>query len=115
MRTVVKVFIGDLVEMARHVQSEWIEKGERQTDLPTPPDSTAPSPNGEAGAATGAYEIPGDRRRGPLRPDHLREALRRYKLSVEGGGAGMHTLWHQQQQNGVARFPTRTGGRRIFR
>lgn len=56
-----------------------------------------------------------DDHRGPLRPEHLREALRRYKMGFEGGGVGMQLIWHQQQQNGVDRFPTRTGGRRIFR
>ncbi|KAK3402535.1 hTAFII28-like protein conserved region-domain-containing protein [Sordaria brevicollis] len=152
MRAVAKVFIGDIIEGARHVQAEWIEKaGEKQTDLPSPPatpgaatsnnadsqgqtqtqsqgDST--QPNGENNGGDGAAEkgdesMPDasqqekekerDDRRGPLRPEHLREALRRYKMSFEGGGVGMQLIWHQQQQNGVDRFPTRTGGRRIFR
>lgn len=116
MRAIAKVFIGDIIEGARRVQGEWIDKtGEKQTDLPTPPASAdeAPSADGEADTSSGDHGD--DDRRGPLRPEHLREALRRYRMSQEGGGVGMHWLWHQQQQNGVDRFPSRTGGRRIFR
>lgn len=122
MRAVAKVFIGDIIESARRVQAEWIEKlGEKQTDLPTPPASAAASPSadGEAAETTRAKEAEPEPepepRRGPLRPEHLREAVRRYRKGVEGGGVGMQWIWHQQQQSGVERFPTRTGGRRIFR
>lgn len=163
MRAVAKVFIGDIIEGARRVQAEWIEKtGEKQTDLPSPPamphaaasnnnnsnlggegqpqpqtqGNSATQTNGENGegadaaaAEKGDETMPDasqqekekekekerDDRRGPLRPEHLREALRRYKMGFEGGGVGMQLIWHQQQQNGVERFPTRTGSRRIFR
>lgn len=113
-----KVFIGDIIETARRVQSEWIATtGEKQTDLPTPPTPVEASPNanGEIDATGKDKEAEGEDRRGPMRPEHLREALRRYRKSQEGGGVGMQLIWHQQQQNGVERFPTRTGGRRIFR
>ncbi|KAK4130378.1 transcription initiation factor TFIID-like protein [Trichocladium antarcticum] len=118
MRAVSKVFIGDIIETARRVQSEWIATtGEKQTDLPTPPTlvEASPSANGEIDATGKDKEAEGEDRRGPMRPEHLREALRRYRKSQEGGGVGMQLIWHQQQQNGVERFPTRTGGRRIFR
>lgn len=158
MRAVAKVFIGDIIESARRVQGEWIEKtDEKQTDLPTPPATAAPSPSADTSstqtqtpALTETTHIetqtetqietqtetqtatqadtqtalqpqpqtngPGpEDRRGPLRPEHLREAMRRHRLSLEGGGVGMQLLWHHQQQSGVERFPTRTGGRRIFR
>ncbi|KAK4160591.1 transcription initiation factor TFIID-like protein [Cladorrhinum sp. PSN259] len=117
MRAVAKVFIGDIIESARRVQGEWIERtGENQTELPTPPATAAPSPDINAAPGDGeTATTEADDRRGPLRPEHLREALRRYKRGVEGGGVGMQLIWHQQQQNGVERFPTRTGGRRIFR
>ncbi|KAK3686184.1 hTAFII28-like protein conserved region-domain-containing protein [Podospora appendiculata] len=133
MRAVAKVFIGDIIESARRVQGEWIEKtDEKQTDLPTPPASAATSPkattdgaegaegekkkdNGDEDAATVPLPPQVEPPRGPLRPEHIREAIRRYKMSQEGGGVGMQGLWHLQQQNGVDRFPTRTGGRRIFR
>ncbi|KAK4185871.1 hTAFII28-like protein conserved region-domain-containing protein [Podospora australis] len=146
MRAVAKVFIGDIIESARRVQGEWIEKtGEKQTDLPTPPATAAPSPSVDTIATqtltqtesqpgtqtetqtetqtatqtqtqqTAALNAEVEDRRGPLRPEHLREAMRRYRAGLEGGGVGMQGLWHQQQQSGVERFPTRTGGRRIFR
>ncbi len=53
--------------------------------------------------------------RGPLRPDHLREAWRRYRASMQSHGAGTLNLWHAQQHSGVERFPIRTGSRRIFK
>lgn len=112
MRAVAKVYIGDIIEAARRVQDEWVEKtGEKQTDLPTPPASAGASPNADGETSAAAR----DDRRGPLRPDHLREAVRRYKMGFEGGGVGIQSTWNRQQQNGVDRFPPRTGGRRIFR
>ncbi|KAK4139523.1 hTAFII28-like protein conserved region-domain-containing protein [Dichotomopilus funicola] len=133
MRAVAKVFIGDVIESARRVQGEWIEKlDEKQTDLPSPLPTIAPTPDvsGEAdtqpaeATTTDAAETKDTRdtrnsevndRRGPLRPEHLREAVRRYRKGFEGGGVGMQWVYHQQQQGGVERFPTRTGGRRLFR
>ncbi len=53
--------------------------------------------------------------KGPLRPDHIREAWRRYKSTVQSQGAGTLALWHHQQRSGVERFPARTGGKRIFK
>ncbi|KAH6623918.1 hTAFII28-like protein conserved region-domain-containing protein [Chaetomium tenue] len=125
MRAVAKVFIGDIIESARRVQGEWIERlDEKQTDLPTPPATVAPTPNPDSEADEQPREARDpkdirdsevDDRRGPLRPEHLREAVRRYRKGFEGGGVGMQWVYHQQQQGGVERFPTRTGGRRIFR
>ncbi|KAK0741339.1 hTAFII28-like protein conserved region-domain-containing protein [Schizothecium vesticola] len=118
MRAVGKLYIGDIIESARRVQAEWIAKsGEKQSDLPTPPATAVPSPNvnGEGGDSQATVPAPVEERRGPLRPEHIREAVRRYRLTFEGGGVGMQRIWNQQQQNGVDRFPTRTGGRRIFR
>ena len=116
MRAVAKVFIGDIIESARRVQGEWIEAtDEKQTDLPTPPPSADPTSNADGEAEAQEKEPEKDDRRGPLRPEHLREAVRRYRKTQEGGGVGMQWVWHQQQQSGVERFPTRTGGRRIFR
>ncbi|KAK3370641.1 hTAFII28-like protein conserved region-domain-containing protein [Podospora didyma] len=118
VRSIAKVFIGDIIEGARRVQTEWIEKtGEKQTDLPTPPPSAKASPNpaGEGQETQPDKSVDMQFGPGPLRPDHLREAMRRYKRSLEGGGVGMQAIWHQHQQNGIERFPSRTGGRRIFR
>ncbi|AEO62217.1 uncharacterized protein THITE_2106139 [Thermothielavioides terrestris NRRL 8126] len=115
MRAVAKVFVGDIIESARRVQGEWILKmGEKQTDLPSPPPSATKADTGvEASPPNKEPEV--EDRRGPLRPDHLREAVRRYRTGFEGGGVGMQWVFHQQQQGGVERFPTRTGGRIIFR
>lgn len=53
--------------------------------------------------------------RGPLRPDHLREAVRRYQASTQSQGIGSLRIWQEQQRCGAERFPIKTGGRRIFR
>ncbi|KAL0943170.1 uncharacterized protein CTRU02_201056 [Colletotrichum truncatum] len=109
VKSVSKLFIGELIERARDVQGEWIKAtGEKQSELPTPPPSTKDE-NGEISQAVK------EDRRGPLRPDHLREAWRRYKMSGDGGWVGIQGLWHEQQCSGVERFPVRTGGRRIFK
>lgn len=156
VRGITKLYMGAIIESARRIQLEWMEKtGETQCDLPTPPaDVMFPPPDWmkkEAGAsapgtkatdgaiATGSAagggsseekdkdKEEGDKDKeeeakepppkcvGPLRPDHLREAVRRYKLAQEGAGVGTKPLWNIQQQNGAERFPSRTGGRRIFR
>ena len=96
-----KVFVGEIVELAREVQGEWavrwevakeeeeaerrererkretedIEESKRVTTTPT----IKPTEDLYAGA---------NPHRGGLLPDHLREALRRYKAAGEGGGVG---------------------------
>ncbi|KAL9471034.1 hypothetical protein ACSS6W_008975 [Trichoderma asperelloides] len=104
VKAVAKLFAGEIIEGARNVQAEWIVSGEKQSDLPTPPPSTEEAENEE--------EV--DLKRGPLRPDHLREAWRRYKLCHESRGVGVQQLWHAQQGTGVERFSTRTRNR-LFR
>ncbi|KXJ93496.1 hTAFII28-like protein conserved region-domain-containing protein [Microdochium bolleyi] len=105
MQVVCKMYLGDLVEDARRVQEEWIEKGEKQTDLPAEQDNTDE-----------VTEEQRYRRHAPLRPDHLREAYRRRKATADSGGAmGSLMVWSQQSHNGVERFAPRAGGRRIFR
>ncbi|OCK84221.1 TAFII28-domain-containing protein [Lepidopterella palustris CBS 459.81] len=49
--------------------------------------------------------------KGPLTPDHLREALTRYRRDREGGGAGFGGL----SLEGKERAAVRAGGRRLFR
>ena len=104
VRAVAKTFAGEIIEAARQVQAEWITSGENQADVPTPPPS---NPDAE-------MEDGPDLKRGPLRPDHLREAWRRYRLSGESRGVGVQQLWHAQQGDGVERFSTRTG-KRLFK
>jgi len=52
-----------------------------------------------------------DHDRGPLTPDHLREALRRYKKSQYGGAVGFTGLSLEGKDVAAARV----GGRRLFR
>ncbi|KAM0246229.1 hypothetical protein ACHAP5_004851 [Fusarium lateritium] len=106
VKAVAKLFAGEMIEAARNVQGEWINAGEKQSELPTPPPSTNDDP------AAAEEEI--DLKRGPLRPDHLREAWRRYRLSGESRGVGVQQLWHAQQGDGVERFSTRNG-KRLFK
>jgi len=103
IRSVTKEFAAELIEGARKVQSQWLEaSGESQTGLPSPPAEADKSKEKET-------------RRGPLHPDHLRESIRRYKLSIEGGLAGQLGLWQLQQHNGVERFGVKVGGKRLLK
>lgn len=115
-----KVFVGEIVELARVVRAEWAERWEvarreererkerekeereremqqrkeiageseserqRHTQIQQPlRRSTLPSvkPTEDLYAAANPH-------RGGLLPDHLREAVRRYKVEGEGGGVG---------------------------
>ena len=133
VRSVTKYFLTDLITNAQTIQDEWIgadneERVQVEGDTPWPglvlargepevqalyeKQSTLAIPEWEPEAAD---HILREAPKGPLRPDHLREAWRRYKASVQGNTAGAMDLWHAQQSTGVERFPPRTGGRRIFK
>ncbi|KAI5461664.1 hTAFII28-like protein conserved region-domain-containing protein [Mariannaea sp. PMI_226] len=130
VKAVAKLFAGEIIETARRVQGEWIEAGEKQSDLPTPPPSINTTPESGGGGGSGddinntektndeenkdKQTVDVEVRRGPLRPDHLREAWRRYRFTGESRGVGVQQLWHAQQGNGVERFSTRTG-KRLFK
>jgi transcription initiation factor TFIID subunit 11 len=107
VKAVAKLFAGEIIEAARNVQGEWIAAGERQTDLPSPPPSTNDAGNDDE-------VLEPEVKRGPMRPDHLREAWRRYKLNGDSRGVGVQQLWHAQQGSGVERFTTRTR-KRLFK
>jgi transcription initiation factor TFIID subunit 11 len=139
MRTIAKLYIGDMIEYARRIQSEWVDKlDEKQVEASDidpshlqlltpeaspPSNSMAVDGEGENGqnrenteeSNMARLERLNRERRGPLRPDHLREAVRRHRISQEGGAVGLHDPWHQQQHSGVERFGTRTPGRRLFK
>ncbi|KAK7420819.1 hypothetical protein QQZ08_010219 [Neonectria magnoliae] len=110
VKAVAKLFAGEIIEAARNVQGEWIIAGEKQSDLPTPPPSNNDAAPDDETAAAAEMDL----KRGPLRPDHLREAWRRYRLSGESRTVGVQQLWHAQQASGVERFSTRTG-KRLFK
>lgn len=120
VKSVAKVFIGDLIESARRIQCEWITNtDEKQSEVPFPDwpydedeHYIDPEPGKDKMHPFVKRKEPP---RGPLRPDHVREAWRRYKQSVEGGAVGTLGLWHVQQHSGVDRFGARTGGKRLFK
>jgi len=103
VRSVAKLFAGDLIESARRVQSQWVEASEEsQTGLPSPPADDVKLKEKEA-------------RRGPLLPDHMREAIRRIKMERDGGLAGQLGLWQLQSQSGVERFGVKAMGKRLMK
>ncbi len=105
VKSAAKVFAGDLIESARRVQSQWLEISvESQTGLPSPPAES------EGDSRTGK-----EKRRGPLLPDHLREAYRRHMKEGNGGLVGELGLWQAQQHSGVERFGTKLGGKRLIK
>ena len=74
-----------------------------------PPDDSLPPlyPGGAGGLSTSISECD----RGPLLPDHLREALRRYKKARKGGTVGFTGLSLEGREVAASRM----GGRRLFR
>ena len=128
-----KVFIGELIERARDVQTEWLAASATFPSGERNPYYTRTFPNGilaneqsrpvqENGAGDehrglekaemlgGRVDIP-ESDRGPLMPDHLREALRRYKKDREGGSAGLQGM----SLHGREQMASRTAGRRLFK
>lgn len=96
---VTKLFMGEMVERARDVQYEWMAKSEMDPTKKRWPEGTE------------LREKKREMDRGPITPDHLREALRRYKKDREGGDAGFLGLSGQ----GRERTAARVNGKRLFR
>lgn len=121
MQSVAKVFVGDLIESARKVQSEWVAKtGEPQAEPGVKPSDWPYEKEeywGEEGQPRAIHPKvkPKEPPRGALRPDHVREAWKRYKTGAEGGNVGSLGLWHKQQSSGVERFGVKTRGRSLFK
>lgn len=95
-----KVFAGEIVDRARQVQREWVAAAR---ELPT----------GEANKQTqgmGAAKVK-EHDMGPLLPDHLREALRRYKHDRDGGSVGFTGLSLEGRES----VASRVNGKRLFR
>jgi len=95
-----KIFMGTLIESARDVQKQW---SEAEHGIPTPPSSSGnPALQTFGGDDFGSSQtldasqqsanendLPKDGYRGPLLPDHIREAYRRYRKSGTGSAAGI--------------------------
>lgn len=80
------------------MQTQWVEAGaDPQTDIPR------------------SLEPDKEKRRGPLMPDHLREAFRRHMLEADGGLVGQLGLWQLQQHSGVERFGVKVKGKRLLK
>ncbi|CAK7270220.1 hypothetical protein SEPCBS57363_003995 [Sporothrix epigloea] len=131
VRSVTKYFLTDLITRAQYIQDAWIaannetqtpdgepwpgmvlRRGEPEVQALYEKQSALAIPEWEPESADLILREPP---KGPLRPDHLREAWRQYKASVLSKTAGALDLWHTQQGTGVERFPARTGGRRLLK
>jgi transcription initiation factor TFIID subunit 11 len=132
-----KYFVGEIVERAREVQVEYAkaydqtrkeEQQRRETELQTleqkQKDMNASDPSSQMVARDIARlrrevkEYIPNPHRGGLLPDHLREALRRYKQDGEGGGVGFQGMSHGLLGvPGAAAWRVGDGasGRRLFR
>lgn len=123
MQSVAKVFLGDIIEASRKVQTEWATKanepqaepGIKYPDWPYEEEEHWEESFDGRPKSIHPKVKPKEVPKAPLRPDHVREAWRRHKTSSEGGNVGALGLWHKQQSSGVERFGVRTGGRRLFK
>lgn len=98
---IAKSFVGDLVDRALDVQVEWLAAEDKLPTGETIPEDAA------------MKEKTKQENRGPLTPDHIREALRRYKKDNEGSSSGFLGL--SLQANGRENVAAKTGGKRLFR
>ena len=95
-----KMFVGELIERARQVQNEqMVLRDKFPTGEPVPEEASIKERTKEMD-------------RGPIQPDHLREALRRYKKDREGGSAG---FLGASLGGGILHASARMGGKKLFR
>jgi len=113
-----KVFAGEIIDRAYMVQIEWTRArldAERHENRQKEADKTVDERNNDNENINDSdektYADVDERDLGPLLPDHLREALRRYKADREGGTVGFTGLSLEGRENTAIR----NGGRRLFR
>ncbi|KAI9676373.1 MAG: hypothetical protein M1817_000530 [Caeruleum heppii] len=106
-----KVFVGEIVEKAREVQREWLLASSSSFSSPSS-STTSDHITSLSSTSLTKGESNLDAEAPPLLPDHLREAMRRYRRDREGGGSGLRGFSLTAMGGG---FATGTGGRRLFR
>jgi transcription initiation factor TFIID subunit 11 len=128
-----KVFVGEIVEKARTVQTQWaeahdqaalaaFEAEERQAQAQAQESASVKQEESSADDAPSArpprqFIPPPNPHRGQLLPAHLREAQRRHRRDCESGGVGFAGL-SMDNLGSKGSFVWNTGsagGRRIFR
>jgi transcription initiation factor TFIID subunit 11 len=111
VKSVTKIFAGDIIERARKIQTQSVEASleeSPQTGEFTPVEKKDPEDEDDE-----ETRIKKANRRGPLTPEHLREALRRYKAERSGGMVGLMGIDRQQHPTGTERFGNRVKGKRL--
>ncbi|KAF1822995.1 uncharacterized protein K489DRAFT_319357, partial [Dissoconium aciculare CBS 342.82] len=101
-----KMFAGMLIESAKEVQDEWLAAEEKRPDG----EEMTSAANVQPGAGNLA-KFMDEVDRGPLLPDHFREAVRRYRKARDGGTTGFTGLSLEGRENAAVR----SGGRKLFR
>ena len=108
-----KWFVGEIVERAREVQMQWaiaydetrkVERTLREKELESLEDKLKEGKTTDQQGRSMKKDVERLQKeakayipnphRGGLLPDHLREALRRYKADGEGGGVGFQSMSH---------------------
>lgn len=117
-----KTFVGELLDIALDVQLEWMAAGKEQIARVADHGAATRRDNVMVDVDEALQEKGLDGRdalkerlkvsqRGPIMPDHLREALRRYKRDSVGGAAGFMGFSGEGRENVAARM----GGKKLFR
>lgn len=98
-------------------QQEDKAEGEQKTEQDQNPPPTAASPAQSSQAKTQPPEEVPNPHRSQLLPQHIREALRRYKRDGEGGGVGFSglSMGAQGVRGSFAWSGRAAGGKRLFR
>lgn len=120
-----KFFVGEIIERARDVQSEWAQAWDAAKEAEGMTDDEGSTrlqteDGGRnsidfSGRAKQAKKYEPNPHKGGLLPDHLREALRRYKGDGEGNGVGFGSMSHALMGVHGAGVWKTGSGRRLFK